>query len=80
LAKQERWSNRTKAIDVAIYSSFLKFLKIPCEPPTYKPERKIPFIPTKQEIDQLIAAAGKKLAVFLEMLKETGMRRGEAAR
>lgn len=80
LAKKSSWSNRTKAIDVTIYDRFLKFLKIPWEPPTYKPERTIPFIPTEQEIDQLISAAGKKLAAFLQLLKETGMRCGEAAK
>jgi integrase len=74
------YSNRTKAIDVSVYDSFLKFLKIPWDQPTYKPERRIPFIPTEQEIDQLIAGTGKKLAVFLQLLKETGMRCGEAAK
>jgi integrase/recombinase XerD len=74
------YSNRTKAIDVCVYASFLKFLKIPWDPPTYRPERTIPFIPTEQEIDQLIAATGKKPAIFLQLLKETGMRCGEASK
>lgn len=73
-------SNRTKAIDVCIYDSFLKFLRMSWNPPTYRPERKIPFIPTEQEIDQFVAAAGKKLALFLQLLKETGMRCGEAVK
>jgi len=73
-------SNRTKAIDVCIYDGFLKFLKMSWDPPIYKPERTLPFIPTEQEIDQLIAAVGRRLAVFLQLLKETGMRCGEAAR
>ena len=80
LAKQSSWSNRTKMIDTTIYDHFLKVLKISWDPPIYKPERKLPFIPTEQEIDQLIAAAGKKLATFLQVLKETGARCGEAAR
>jgi integrase len=70
----------TKAIDVCVYDGFLKFMKIPWEPPEYKPERKAIFFPNEEEIDQLIAGAGKKLAVFLQLLKETGMRSGEAAR
>ena len=49
------------------------------EPPCYKPVRKYPYIPTEEEINQLIAASGKKLATFLQLLKETGMRCGEAA-
>jgi len=36
------------------------------------------FIPTEQEIDQLIAGNGYRIATLLQMLKETGMRIGEA--
>jgi integrase len=47
-------------------------------PPRCKVTRKIPFIPTEQELDSLIAGCGKKTATFLQLLKETGMRSGEA--
>jgi len=80
LATNDQWSNRTKAIFVAVCDGFLKWLNIPWKPPKYKPTKKLPFIPTEQEIDQLIARAGKRLAPFLQLLKETGMRRGEAIR
>jgi integrase len=46
--------------------------------PKYHRIEKIPFIPTEQEIDQLIAACGEKTAALLQSLKETGMRVGEA--
>lgn len=48
------------------------------EPPRYRPTQKFPFIPTEEEIDQLIAACGKVVSTFLQLLKETGVRRGEA--
>jgi integrase len=47
-------------------------------PPRYHRIEKIPFIPTEQEIDQLIAGCGEKTAVLLQALKETEMRIGEA--
>jgi integrase len=50
------------------------------EPPKYKPTRKLPFIPTEQEINQLIAGCNRKTATFLQLLKETGARSGEALR
>jgi len=50
------------------------------EPPRYKRVRKLPFIPTDAEIDQLIAECGPKTATLLQLLKETGMRIGEAWR
>jgi integrase len=80
LAKQDKWSNRTKAIDVCVYDGFLKFLGISWDLPEYKADRVLPYVPTEEEIDQLISASGRKTSVFLQMLKETGARYGEAAR
>ena len=48
------------------------------DPPRCKVTRKLPFIPTEQELDSLISGCGKKTATFLQLLKETGMRAGEA--
>jgi len=39
---------------------------------------KLPFIPTEAELDALIAGCGPATATFLRLLKETGMRAGEA--
>jgi len=40
--------------------------------------KKLPFIPTETEIDQLIAGCNRRMATFLQLLKETGVRCGEA--
>jgi len=74
LKKKNGW----KYLAVAAYTAFLKMHGGKWEPPTYKPTRKLPFIPTEREIDDLIACCGKKTAAFLQLLKETGMRAGEA--
>jgi integrase/recombinase XerD len=47
-------------------------------PPIYRRVRKLPFILTEAELDQLIAGCSRRMATFLQMLKETGMRCGEA--
>ena len=49
-------------------------------PPRSKVTRKIPFIPIEQEIDDLIAGCPNTVATFLQLLKETAMRCGEALR
>ena len=41
-------------------------------------DKRIPFIPTEEEINALIASCGKKISAFLQLLKETGLRLGEA--
>lgn len=48
-------------------------------PPIYKRVRTLPFIPIENEIDQLIAGTSKRVSTYLQLLKETGMRCGEAS-
>ncbi|RJS74273.1 site-specific integrase [Candidatus Bathyarchaeota archaeon] len=79
LAKSN-WSENTKSIAIKAYNKFLKYQGGTWDPPSVKPYRKLPFIPLEKELDQLIGAANKKLAAFLQLLKETGMRSGEAWR
>jgi integrase len=77
IAKQ-KWSAGRKVNAVDAYTSFLQMIGMTWEPPRYRRIRKLPFIPTETEIDQLIAGCGKKTATLLQLLKETGMRIGEA--
>jgi len=80
IAKQ-KWGQARKNIVINAYTSFLKLSGDSWNPPIYrKPTRQIPFIPTESELDQLIAACGRKTGVFLQLLKETAMRCGEANR
>jgi len=78
IAKQQTWNLKTKEIAVEAYACFLKMVGGKWDPPIYKPVRKLPFIPTEQEIDSLIAGCNRKTSAFLQLLKETGMRCGEA--
>jgi integrase/recombinase XerD len=72
-----KWSNKTKTKVIDSYSAYLRFKQIKWNQPKYLTVQKLPFIPTEQEIDQLIASCGKLTATVLQMLKETGMRIGE---
>ncbi|RLG99355.1 hypothetical protein DRO19_02500, partial [Candidatus Bathyarchaeota archaeon] len=75
-----KMENASKDIIVTAYSSFLKANGKTWHPPKYKRVRKLPFIPTEQEIDTLIAGCGKVTAAALQIAKETGMRIGEILR
>jgi integrase len=77
IAKQQ-WSEGRKANAVDAYSTFLRMLGGKWEAPRYKGIAKLPFIPKETEIDQLISGCSKRMATFLQSLKETGMRSGEA--
>jgi integrase/predicted RNA-binding Zn-ribbon protein involved in translation (DUF1610 family) len=76
----ERLTASQKAKLVAAYSSYTKTMGIQWQPikVNYKPKE--PFIPLETELDQLIARCGKKTATYLQVLKDTGARAGEASK
>ncbi len=75
---QQNWSGNRKRNVINAYSQFLKYLGLHWEEPKCNVIRKIPFIPTEQEIDDLIAGLPTVVAAYVQLLKETGMRSGEA--
>jgi integrase len=77
---EQKWSGNRKRNVINAYTQFLKYLGLTWNPPSYTLTRKIPFIPTEQEIDDLIAGCPNTVATFLQLLKETAMRCGEALR
>ncbi|MCJ7759607.1 site-specific integrase, partial [Candidatus Bathyarchaeota archaeon] len=76
----ENWTQASKYQIVASYRSFAKNFNISWIPIKVKYEPKQPFIPLESEIDQLIAGCGKRTATFLQVLKDTGARSGEACK
>lgn len=80
VAKQEGWLNSTKITFVDAYGTFLRSIGKTWNPPIYKEVRSLPFIPKESELDQLISSCGPKTATFLQLLKETAARAGEAFR
>jgi integrase/ribosomal protein S27AE len=78
IAKQTTWCEGRKGNAVNTYNNFIIMHGLQWNPPKYKRIHKLPFIPTETEIDQLIAGCGQRTATFLQILKETGARCGEA--
>jgi integrase len=77
LAAAQLTQGRKEALTVRL-ARFYKYKGTSWIPPRYKRIEKLPFIPPESEVDQLISGMGKKQACFLRLLKETGMRPGEA--
>jgi integrase len=77
LAKMNVEEN-TKVSYCVAYTVFLRFMGKTWAMPKYTFRQKLPeFLPTEEEIDQLIASAGRKVSTLLQLIKETGMRIGE---
>jgi len=80
LAKEKNWSQNRRRNVINAYTLFLKINSLQWEKPKCQVTQKFPFIPTEEELDTLVAGCGKKTATFLQLLKETAMRSGEAKR
>ena len=76
--KSKIWSSSRRRNVINAYTLFLKFHGLKWEKPRCQVTKKIPFIPTEHEIDDLIAGSPGIISVFLQLLKETAMRSGEA--
>lgn len=80
LALEQSWSPCRRRNVINAYTLLLKFHGIKWDPPRCNVTRKFPFIPVEQEINDLIAGCPCQIATFLQVLKETAMRAGEAKR
>jgi integrase len=69
---RQNWSNGTKQTVTNAVKLYWKHNGIEATLPKYKPEAKIPFIPTEAELDQLISGCKHRLATFLQVLTENG--------
>ena len=76
----QKWDPNTKASAVTAYGKYLEVFGGTWKKPRYKREHKVPYLPTSKELDTLIGGANKRLAAFLTLLRQTGMRAGEAFR
>jgi integrase len=74
------WTQANKRTIIIAYQSFAKTYGLQWQPPKTRVERKIPYIPTEQEIGQLIAGCGKRTATLLQTLKDTAARTAEAVK
>jgi len=71
--KQNVSEGYKKALCIA-YNKYCQYYKIEWEMPLYKLATKIRRIPTTENIEKLIARAGKTLSLKLRISKETGLR------
>jgi len=81
----EEWADGSKNNASQAYRIFCEIFNIQIPPHmnfgkwTRQPQ-KLPWIPLEREVDELTAGSSRKVATFLQLLKETGARSGEAWR
>ena len=77
LASAEMSENRKQTV-VDHLARFYKWKDIPFDRPHYKRIELLPFMPTENEMDELISGLSQRWATFLQLMKETAFRCGEA--
>jgi integrase len=77
---RQSWSENRRRNVANAYNLYANKYGIKWEKPRTSFTRKLPFIPKEDELDSLISGSRKKLATFLQLLKETAMRSGEATK
>jgi integrase len=56
------------------YNHYVKYHRLTWNKPNYKPQERLPKIPTEEKINMIISASPFKLATKLSISKETGLR------
>jgi integrase len=74
----QKWENGTKQSVTNAINLFYLYNNINTILPKFNRIEKMVFVPTENEIDQLISGCKHRLATFLQTLKETAARYGEA--
>ena len=72
------WSESGKERVVNDLVRFYGWKGIPFQKPRYRRVQTLPFIPLESEVQTLVSGCGKKMACFLELIRQTGCRAGEA--
>jgi integrase len=77
IAERSNWGDGYKANVVDAYTSFLTMHRMTWKPPRYSRPETLPWIPLEKELDTLVRTTGKRMSIFLQGLKETGVDPGE---
>ncbi len=76
--KDSELSNGRKNLYGQAYRDWCNWKGFDYKPKRFKTVEKLPYIPTENEIDQLIGGLGQKLSCFMQIMKESAFRPSEA--
>jgi integrase len=77
---QQKWKDSVKMLAVYAYDAFCKMEGIKWQMPTYRQGETTLYIPDEKDLDLLISTASRRMATFLQCLKETFADPGEILR
>jgi len=74
IANQKSWSNAYKESCANAYTHYVKEYGLSWEKPIYKRAHRLPNAPTTEQVNKIIAHAGRKNSMIFSILRDTGLR------
>jgi len=74
IASKDNWSNAYKEGIVNAYIHYVREYGLSWDKPIYKRRQRLPSVPTTEQVNKIIAHAGRKYALVFSILRDTGLR------
>ena len=74
IASKESWSKAYKEGVVNAYTHYVRVYGLSWDKPIYKRRQRLPSVPTSEQVNKIIAHAGRKYALVFSILRDTGLR------
>jgi len=74
ISAQRGWGNAYKETMVNAYNHFVNAFDLSWKKPIYKRSERLPTVPSTEQVNMIIAHAGRKYALIFSFLRDTGLR------
>jgi integrase/recombinase XerD len=74
LANKQNWKNSFKQTVVNAYLHYVRYYGLSWKKPKFRRSARLPYVPTSEQVEKLIAHSNRKYAMIYSILRDTGLR------
>ena len=74
LANKKEWKNSFKGTVVNAYLHYVRFNGLSWNKPKFKRSARLPYVPSTEQVNKIIAHSSRKYALIYSILRDTGLR------
>jgi len=74
LANKKEWENSFKETVVSAYLHYVEYFGLEWKKPKYRRSERLPYVPSSEQVNKLIAHSSRKYAMIYSILRDTGLR------
>jgi integrase len=74
LANKREWKNSFKETVVSAYRHYAEFYGLSWNKPKFRRSARLPYVPSSEQVNKLIAHSSRKYALIYSILRDTGLR------